>query len=364
MVSTLGAPFSGMHTFRDLEKHLGMLPAPVVNSLAEIEAGRGRQEAFKRQNPMVLETLREVAVVQSVEASNAIENITAPHKRVQELALNKTTPQNRSEAEIAGYRRVLDEIHTNAPNIPFTENVIKQFHGWLYSFTNRPAGEYKKGENEVIETHPDGTEVIRFQPVAAADTPAAMKELQEHFDAAWNAAEYHPLTLLAAWAFDFLMIHPFQDGNGRMSRLATSLLMYHGNYEVGRYVSWEKLINDSRDTYYEALERSTQSWHEGAHDLTPWLDYFFGILIASYREFETRAETVATRGSKSEAVRRFVKTTVSDTFTIADIREVVPNISDRQIGKVLRELRKAGAIELERTGRNARWRRVFANGQP
>lgn len=347
-----------MRTYRDLDKHLGMLPARVVNALAEIEAGRGRQEAFKRQNPMVLETLREVAVVQSVEASNAIEGITAPHKRVRELALEKTTPQNRSEAEIAGYRRVLTEIHTNAQNIPFTENVLKQFHGWLYSFTNRPAGDYKKGENEVIETHPDGAEIIRFKPVGSGEAPGAMGELQERFDSAWNAAEYHPLTLLSAWVFDFLMIHPFQDGNGRMSRLATSLLLYRGNYEVGRYVSWEKLINDSRDTYYEALERSTAGWHEGAHDLTPWLDYFFGVLIASYREFESRAETVARRGSKSEAVRRFVKTAVSDAFTIADIREVVPNVSDRQIGKVLRELRKAGVIELEQEGRNARWRRL------
>lgn len=228
-----------MQTFRDLDKHLGMLPARVVNALAEIEAGRGRQEAFTRQNPMVLETLREVAVVQSVEASNAIEDITAPHKRVRELALDKTAPQNRSEAEIAGYRRALDEVHTNAPNIPFTENVLKQFHGWLYSFTNRPAGDYKKGENEVTETHPDGTEIVRFKPVASVDTPDAMRELQKRFDSAWNTADYHPLTLLAAWVFDFLMIHPFQDGNGRMSRLATSLLLYHGNYEVGRYVSWE-----------------------------------------------------------------------------------------------------------------------------
>jgi Fic family protein len=347
-----------VQTFRDLDKHLGLLPASIVNALAEIEAGRGRQDAFKRQNPMVLDTLREVAVVQSVEASNAIENITAPHKRVRDLALDKTTPKNRSEAEIAGYRRVLDEIHTNSQNIPFTENVVKQFHGWLYSFTVKPAGNYKQGENEITETHPDGTEVVRFKPVRAADTPEAMRELYERFDDAWNARDYHPLALLAAWVFDFLMIHPFQDGNGRMSRLATSLLLYDANHEVGRYVSWEKLISDSRDTYYHALERSTAGWHEGGHDLKPWLEYLFGILIASYREFEARMETVARKGSKSEAVRRFVRTTVSDSFTVADVREVVPNISDRQLGKVLRELRGNGVIELESKGRGARWRRL------
>lgn len=347
-----------LHTFRDLDKHLGLLPAQTVNALAEIEAGRGRQEAFKRQNPMVLETLREVAVVQSVEASNAIENITAPHKRVRELALDKITPENRSEAEIAGYRRVLDEIHTNAPNIPFSENVLQQFHGWLYSFTATPAGHYKRGENEVTETRPDGTEIVRFKPVAAAETPEAMRDLHERFYAAWDAHEYHALTLLSAYVFDFLMIHPFQDGNGRMSRLATSLLLYHAGYEVGRYVSWEKLINDTRDTYYGALARSTVGWHDDTHDVKPWLDYFFGILIASYCDFETRAETVSVRGGKSEAVRKFVRTTVSDTFTISDVRAVVPNVSDRQIGKVLRELRGAGVITLETPGRGARWRRI------
>ena len=347
-----------MQTFRNLDKHLGLLPANVVNALATIEAGRGRQDAFKKQNPMVLDTLREVAVVQSVEASNAIEDIKVSAKRVRELALDKTTPKSRSEAEIAGYRRVLDEIHTNAPNIPFAENVLLQFHGWLYSFTTRPAGHYKRGENEVTETHPDGTESVRFRPVEAADTPQAMEELYERFDRAWNEQEYHRLTLLSAWVFDFLMIHPFQDGNGRMSRLSTSLLLYHAGYEVGRYVSWEKVINDSRESYYEALARSTVGWHEGTHDLTPWLDYFFGVLIVSYRDFEARLETVATKGSKAEAVRRFVRTNVSETFSISDIREVVPNVSDVYIGQILRQLRDEDVIELQGTGQGARWRRL------
>lgn len=347
-----------MHTFRNLEKHLGLLPADIVNALAAIEAGRGRQDAFKMQSPMALDTLREVAVVQSVEASNAIENITAPAKRVRELALDKTTPKNRPEAEIAGYRRVLDEIHTNAPNIPFNENVLLQLHGRLYSFTGKPAGHYKIGENEVTETHPDGTEIVRFQPVRAADTPLAMDELFVAFDRAWNAQEYHRLMLLAAWVFDFLMIHPFQDGNGRMSRLATSLLLYHADYEVGRYVSWEKLVNESRESYYEALARSTVGWHEDSHDLRPWLDYFLGILVASYRDFEARMGTAATKGSKAEAIRRFVRTNLSDTFSISDVRNVVPNVSDVYIGKLLRELRDDGVIELQKLGQGARWRRL------
>ncbi len=350
-----------MQTFRDLDKHLGLLPAQLVNSLATIEAGRGRQEVFKRQRPMILETLRDVAVIQSVEASNAIENITAPTKRIRDLALDKTTPKNRSEAEIAGYRRVLDEIHTNASNIPFRQNVVKQFHGWLYSFTDRPAGEYKKAENKVTETHPDGSELVRFQPVSAADTPGAMSELHERFDRAWHGGEYHRLLLLAVYVFDFLMIHPFQDGNGRMSRLATALLLYHAEYEVGRFVSWEKLISDSRESYYEALEKSTAGWHDGHHDLTPWLSYFFGVLILAYAAFEQRIETVALKGSKSAAVRNFVRTGLSDVFTVADIRKAVPHIGDGQIGRVLRQLQREGIVVNETKGRAARWRRLTSD---
>lgn len=346
-----------MHTFRDLDKHLGMLPAQLYNSLAEIGAGRGRQDAFQRQSPMVLETLRDVAVIQSVEASNAIEDIKVPAKRLRELALDKVTPKDRTEAEIAGYRRVLDEIHTNAENIPFSENVVKQFHGWLYSFTQVRAGDYKFGENEVKETHPDGTEIIRFQPVAKADTPLAMEELHRLFDRAW-VGDYHRLLLLAAYVFDFLIIHPFQDGNGRMSRLITSLLLYHSGFEVGRYVSWEKLIEESRQTYYEALERSTAGWHDGEHDIKPWLSYFLGVLIAAYTELERCVEMGSGRGSKTAAVENFVRTNLSDVFTIADVRRVVPHAGDQHIGNVLRRLKGEGVIGREGAGKASRWRRL------
>ncbi len=345
-----------MQTFRDLHKHLGMLPAPLVNSLAGIAVGRGRQEAFRRQSPMVLETLREVAVIQSVEASNAIEHISVPAKRLKELALDKSTPKDRPEAEIAGYRRVLDEIHTNAENVPFSENVVKQFHGWLYSFTTLRAGEYKLAENEVTETHPDGTEIIRFRTVRQADTPRAMEELHERFDRAWAAGEYHPLLLLAAYVFDFLMIHPFQDGNGRMSRLITSLLLYHSGFEVGRYVSWEKLVEESRETYYESLQRATTGWHDGEHDLESWLSYFLGVLVAAYAELERRVGVAPVRGSKSAAVRHFVRTHHADLFKIADVRQVVPHAGDQHIGNVLRALKADGVLERVGTGRGARWR--------
>lgn len=347
-----------MRTFRDIDQHLSLLPARLVNSLAEIEAGRGRQEAFTRQNPMVLETLRQIAVIQSVEASNAIENIMVPAKRLREIALDKVTPTDRSEAEIAGYRRVLDEIHTNAQNIPFTENVVLQFHGWLYSFTSARAGQYKLGENEVTETRPDGTELVRFRPVAKADTPRAMEELHDLLERAWSAGEYHRLLLLSCYVFDFLMIHPFQDGNGRMSRLITSLLLYHSGFEVGRYISWEKLIEESRQTYYDALERSTNGWHDGEHDIEPWLSYFFGVLIAAYKQFEDRVALGGGRGSKTAAVESFVRTNLSDVFSIADVRRVVPHAGDQHIGNVLRRLKSEGVLDREGAGRASRWRRL------
>jgi Fic family protein len=347
-----------MQTFRDLDKHLGMLPAPLVNALTAIAAGEGRQDAFKRQSPMILEALREVAMIQSVEASNAIEDITVSTKRLRELALDKVTPTDRSESEIAGYRRVLNEIHTNAEHIPFTESVVKQFHGWLYSFTRVRAGEYKFGENEVTETHPDGTKIVRFRPVTKAATPAAMAELHQAFDRAWADRNYHPLLLLAAYVFDFLMIHPFQDGNGRMSRLMTSLLLYHAGFEVGRYVSWEKLIEESRETYYESLEASTAGWHDGEHDLRPWLDYFLGVLIAAYSELEHRVTMAGTRGSKKAAVEHFVRTNLSDVFTIGDVRRVVPHAGDQHIGNILRQLKKDGVLDREGGGQATRWRRL------
>lgn len=349
------------YTYRDLEKHLGRVPSEVIRNLGPIEAGRGRQDLYKRQSPGTLKTLTEVARIQSTEASNAIEGITAPHKRIEELVAEKTTPRDRSEAEIAGYRSVLDTIHSSAPNIPFTENVIKQLHGDLYQFTSVRAGGYKIGPNQVEETHPDGTVVVVFQPVSVGETPATMDELFTRFNNAWNAQQHHRLFLIGAWVFDFLMIHPFQDGNGRMARLVTLLLLYHAGYEVGRFVSLEKLIDDSRQTYYDSLEASTGGWHDGEHDIWPWLNYLTGVIVAAYNEFEDRVGAASTRGGKKDLVLGFVRNTVQDSFAFDDVRDNAPGVSDVYIGKILRELRDAGAVRASRSGRGARWEILHRN---
>jgi Fic family protein len=348
-----------MHSFERLDNHLGRLPHDILNAIGRIQEGRGNQNNLRQRYPMVLDKLQQVAMIQSVEASNAIEDIHVSHARLRKLALDNVAPEDRSEAEIAGYRRVLQEIHENGDNIPFSLNVVLQLHGWLFSYLPDLGGKFKFGENEVIEEHPDGTRVIRFKPVSAADTPRHMQELHERFDRAWANSGFHPLLLIATYVFDFLMVHPFQDGNGRMSRLITSLLLHRSDYDVGRYVSWEKKINDTRSVYYDALERSTRGWHEREHNLEPWLSYFLGVLVASYADLEERASIItAGHGARREIIAHFLRTSLSNRFRIEDIRQLLPPTSDVHIGRLLREFRDEGIIERRGAGRGTYWVRL------
>lgn len=259
---------SPMQTFRRLEHHFDQVPAAVARMLSQIDVARGRQEAFQLQNPAVLRTLTQVALVQSVEASNAIENITAPHKRIEELVAEKTTPRTRSEEEIAGYRDALNTIHSSAEHIPIKSSVLQQLHRDLYKFSPRQGGRFKPTQNEIEETLPDGTTRVRFVPVGVLETPGAVDELCEAFVAARAQDTYHPLPLIAAFVFDFTCIHPFTDGNGRMSRLLTLLLLYQAGYEVGRFISLERLIDSAKDTCYEALDASTHRRKAGTKEST------------------------------------------------------------------------------------------------
>jgi Fic family protein len=347
-----------MNTFRVLDQEIGLVPAAVARTLGAIDTARGREDAFRMQRPQLLGALVDVARIQSTEASNAIEHVVAPRRRIEALVEQKTTPRNRSEAEIAGYRAVLDLIHEQARDIPFRPSVVEQLHRDLYQYTAVPAGHWKTTENAIEEELPDGTKRVRFQTVAAADTPAAMDELHAAFLRERDAGEHHPLLLIGCYVFDFLAIHPFRDGNGRMSRLLTLLLLYQSGYEVGRFVSLERLINEAREGYYESLEAAGVGWHQNEHSIWPWLEYSLGILLAAYREFEDRVGLVSQgRGAKTAAVERFVRERVSDEFTIADVREGAVGASDSLIAKVLARLRDEGVIESLGTGRSARWRR-------
>lgn len=347
-----------MHTFRTLENQIGMVPASMVNQLSAIDLGRGREEAFRRQHAETLKTLVEIARIQSTEASNAIENVTAPRKRIEALVAEKTTPENRSEEEIAGYRAVLDLIHSSAPDIPFRPGVVEQLHRDLYQFTGAPAGRWKTVENSITQIEPDGSETVRFQTVSPLETPAAMAELHARFARARDGA-YHPALVIGCYVFDFLAIHPFRDGNGRMGRLLTLLALYQAGLDVGRYISLERLIGDTKETYYDALDAAGRGWHDDQHDIKPWLSYFLGILVAAYDEFESRASVVSGgRGWKVAAVHQFVRSSISDEFTIEDIRQAVPGASDSYLSKVLTNMRADGILESRPAGRGSRWRRL------
>jgi len=348
-----------MQTFRDLDRHLGLVPSPIAAALGHVAEAHGREEAFRLQNPQVLDTLVKVARVQSTEASNAIESIVAPHQRIVDLVEDRAKPQNRSEQEIAGYRLVLDQIHSSAAGIPFKSSVDLQFHRDLYSFTSTRGGRWKDTQNEVARFDAAGNKIeVIFKGTPPAQTPMAMDELHERFGDAVGRSRYPRLLLIGAFAFDFLMIHPFNDGNGRMSRLLTLLMLYHAGHDVGRFISLEKLIADSKESYYESLGNSTGGWAEGEHDIWPWMEFFLGILAAAYKELESRAGDVATgRGAKKARIRQFIRARTSDDFTFEDLTRAMPDISAVHIRKELKKLREAGVVRSPGPGAK-RWKRL------
>jgi len=348
-----------MSSFSNLDQHFRSLDLQTVASLTAIAEAHGREDVFRLQKPARLETLRQVALIQSTEASNAIENIHAPRARIEALIAEKTTPENRSEQEIAGYRDVLETIHANQSNIPFEPRYVEQLHGNLYRYVgDTTAGRWKRLDNKVEEEHPDGTKSERFTPVSAADTPMAMRTLHESFNRALADGVYPPLLLCAAYVLDFTIIHPFRDGNGRMSRLITLWLLYIVGHDVGRFISVEKLIDEAKESYYESLSQSTEGWFDDAHDLGPWTSYFLGVLVAAYSELERRSSLIAGRGSKKALVTSFIDSLLTNEFTVAGVRRAAPGVSDGYINKVLGELKKAGRIEPTGTGRSAKWRRL------
>jgi len=352
------------HTFEDLDRHLGRPGARLVTTLGAIDRLAGRRQALVESRPAQLEAVRRVSVVNSIESSNAIEDIVVSRSRIETLADHFAEPTDRPESEIAGYAHVLELLHRSANEIEFEPRHVLQLHGYLGRYTQDPsAGHWKRLDNTVMEVLPDGTRRVRFQPVAADLTPQAMDDLHNALARAEESGEYHWLLLVAAYLLDFLTIHPFRDGNGRMSRLITIWLLYRGGYGVVRYVSLERLIDQSRDSYYRALSASTAGWHEGEHDLGPWVDYFVGIVHLAHVELDRLTDGLGTRGRKQRAVRRSVDEFVGDRFSLEDLRQANPGVSDPTLRQVLRELKAEGSIALEGRGRGAKWRRVSRPGE-
>ena len=330
--------------------------AEQASVLKKIGEYRGKQELFNRQTPEILESLQQVAIIESSESSNRLEGVTAPHDRIEALVLKSTTPKNRSEQEIAGYRDALGLIHESAQYMDFTVNIILQCHSVVCRYMPDEGGRWKMVNNEIVERNPDGSiKKIRFRPVSAVQTPQAMDTLAKSYNEAINQHRKEPLVVIPLTILDFLCIHPFTDGNGRVARLLTLLLLYHFDYQVGRYISLERIIEESKDTYYETLEHSSKGWHQGKHDTFPWMNYFWGVLLRAYREFEERVGKIRTgKGSKTEQIRMAINRKIGP-FAISDIESDCPGISRDMIRVVLRQLRDEKAIILRGKGRGAKW---------
>ena len=347
-----------MHSLDDKFDRRLPLTHALVRNLRLLGEYRGKEELYRQQMPQALETLKQAAIIQSTESSNRIEGVTAPAQRIREIVAEKTKPRDRSEQEIAGYRDVLNTIHGNHAAMKLTPNLVKQLHRDMFKYTSARGGQWKSGPNTITERRADGTEVVRFEPVAPHLVDEGMRTLHAQLQRRWREDEVDKLLLIPAYVLDFLCIHPFTDGNGRMARLLTLLLLYQAGYEVGRFVSLEKIVENSKEGYYDTLHQCSQGWHKGRHSLGPWTEYLLGTLIATYREFESRVGLLtAGRGAKTELVLEAIGRFHGD-FSVGELQEQCPNVGIDLIRRILREQRQLNKLECLGRGPAARWRRI------
>ena len=316
----------------------------VLSLIAAIYKYAGKQELYLKQRPDELEKLVEIAKIQSTESSNAIEGIVTTNTRIKQLVEESTTPKNRDEEEIAGYRDVLNIIHESFDAIPITKNYILQLHKILYSHMNNPiAGQTKTVQNYISATYPDGHTEVFFTPMAPFETPKALEKICEEYNRVIGNLEVEPLIAIPVFIHDFLCIHPFNDGNGRMSRLLTTLLLYRSGFYVGKYISLEAKIAKNKDLYYEVLGKAQKGWHEGEEDVVPFIKYLLGTILAAYKDFEDRFEIIGEKLPALEMVRKATKNKIGK-FSKQDIRELCPSLSISSIEGSLRTLVKEGEL--------------------
>jgi Fic family protein len=346
-----------MRTLRLFAEPPKAIPAATSWYLADLGEARGKQELFTHQSPQKLKILRENALIESAVSSNRIEGVEVEASRVGTIVFGSTHLRDRDEEEVRGYRQALDLIHTRGPDLPISEETIRRLHA-LSRGGLGDAGEYKQKENDIIEVSPEGRRSIRFRTTPAADTAACMGELIERWQDVLTQRTIHPLIALGAFNLDFLCIHPFRDGNGRLSRLLLLLQCYHLGFEVGRYISLERLIEKTKERYYETLKLSSQGWHEGKHDPWPYVNYLLYTLLDACKEFERRVgQTAAKRGEKRELVESAILRTTG-TFRVADLQRECPGVSVDTIRLALKRLKENGQVECLGRGRNAIWRKV------
>lgn len=345
-----------MMTFRNHRLRDFAVPMSTNWLLNDIAEAKGKQELYTHQTPQVLKALREMALVQSVESSNRIEGVTVPADRLRPLVLEKSRPKDRSEQEIAGYRNALNLIHTKSGKLQITPELICRLHE-LCQEGSGDAGKFKRIDNEIIEFRPGEAPIVRFKCVSAKETPSAMNELCIAYRHAIDQDHIPPMVATGALILDFLCIHPFRDGNGRVSRLLTLLALYQHGYEVGRYISLERLVEETKEDYNHVLQQCSQRWHDGKHELLPWLNHFLSITRRAYGELERRVgDMKSKRGAKTELVERAIEGNLGE-FGITDLERACPGVSRDMIRLVLREMKSTGKVECLGRGPGAKWRK-------
>ena len=323
----------------------------MLGLVAQIHEYKGKQALFLKQKPATLEKLVDIAKIQSTEASNKIEGIVTTASRIKQLCDEKTTPRNGDEEEIIGYRDALSLIHESYEYIPIKSSYILQLHQVLYRYSQKSiGGKFKNTQNYIAEINQNGDQIVRFMPLNPVETPIAIEAICESFNREMDSCDIDPLILIPVFILDFLCIHPFSDGNGRMSRLLTTLLLYRAGYVVGKYVSLENKIEKTKASYYETLERSDMNWNSEGNDITPFIKYMLGTILAAYRDFEERVTLVDGKSSAIDLVRNAVNNTIGK-FTKSDIMELVPSVGKTSVENSLKALTDEGIIKREGKGK-------------
>ena len=345
-----------MKTLEQFMRKPKSIPAQTSWYLADLGEARGRQDLFTAQSAQMLKALREHALIESAVSSNRIEGVTVDPRRVGTLVFGRPRLQSRDEEELCGYRDALNLVHAQGPRLPISERTVLRLHAMARGRV-WDAGKYKDKDGDIVQTYPNGRVRVRFRTVAAAKTPDALRRTLALWDDCLKERWVHPLIVVAGFDLDFLCIHPFRDGNGRVSRLLLLLQLHHLGYEVGRYISLERLIEENKDRSYETLEESSQRWHDGRHDPWPYVNYVLYVLKSAYREFEERAAAMkGRRGAKTELVGAAVEAQAGD-FSVVDLERVCPGVSRDMIRRVLREWKAAGKVECVGRGPGAPWRK-------
>lgn len=332
----------------------------ILGLVAQIHEYKGRQELYLKQKPASLDRLIEIAKVQSTEASNEIEGIRTTNTRLMQLVRDKTTPRNRDEEEIMGYRDVLNTIHESYEYIPITPNYILQLHRDLYQYSHKSiGGSFKNTQNYISATDADGRELVLFTPLPPYETAPAVEALCESYNRMIASQELDALLLIPVFIHDFLCIHPFNDGNGRMSRLLTTLLLYRSGYVIGRYISLESKIAKNKNLYYDALEQCQRGWYENTEDPTPFIRYLLQTILAAYRDFESRVDLVDEKLPAIETVRRAVYNKIGK-FTKSEVMELCPTLGKTSVENAIKQLVEQGLLVKHGSGRNTFYTRSDA----